>query len=151
MSQTKVSHSDAQSLASKQSFAGVSGHLWVPNALLELQEVIQTFQTGSWIDLSYDSGSGKWLFNSGPMAKTDLAGLLPWLTSVPNDDPNNAKCVLTQITQVIYNYPCSLLYTYIVEFECPFGQRFNDQGTACIGVLEAKVRPTALIITFLLR
>jgi hypothetical protein len=141
-SQTKVSHSEAQRLASERSFAGVSGHLWVPNALLEFQELLATLQAEGWIDLSYDSGSGKWLFNSGPMAKTDLAGLLPWFSGVPIANPNDAKCVLAgRQPPAIYNLPCSTLFTYIVEFECPFGQRFNDQGTACIGFLELRACP----------
>ena len=140
-----VHYQDALQFASEQYYAGVQGHLWVPSSNLEVQSVIdlkQAFHSdGVWIAVSDTDTEGQWIATAGPYNGTDLSDLIYWRNSEPGGGIVE-NCVVIDDTYQARDYVCADTNSkYIVEFECSRGKRFNDQGTACVG-MHGSMRPS---------
>ncbi len=96
-----------------------------------------TFHTDwTWYAFSDAAVEGKWAVMTGPYIGTDMYESILWEKGEPNGGTSE-NCVAHQpFYSWAVDVPCHSVYKYIIEFECPFGQRFNDQGTACIGMFE---------------
>jgi hypothetical protein len=91
-----------------------------------------------WLALTDEAVEGKWMFTAGPESGTDVSDLVPWSSGEPNGGTRENCGVHWPGSMNVGDVSClTERLKYIVEFECPFGQRFNDQGTACIGTMIA--------------
>ncbi len=131
---------DALKRSSESSYAGVQGHLFVPNTFQELLDVATNFMlpvsgVHNWLGFTDSASEGKYLIAAGPNAGTDASEIIPWEKGEPNGGMQ-ANCVVVSFG---YSWstdiPCGEFKVDTIEYECPFGQRFNDQGTACIGTV----------------
>ncbi len=132
---------NAMKFSAEASFAGVQGRLWAPGSFRECEHVVHTIvytfhRDATWYAFSDAAVEGKWAVMTGPYVGTDMFELIPW----PNGEPNgrtSENCVVhVPGSSWAADYPCNSVFKYVIEFKCPFGQRFNDQGTACIGMPE---------------
>ncbi len=135
-----VTYADALQQSAAATYASVNGHLFVPNSYLELYDV-QTYIVAPihndphWFGITDATTEGKWIVSAGPNAGADLSDLLIWGQIEP-DGGNQQNCAVHYPGYVwAADVPCASQYKYVIEFECPFGKRFNDAGTACIGTL----------------
>ncbi len=88
-----------------------------------------------WLALTDEGIEGKWMFTAGPESGTDVSDLAWWSGGEPNGVTGENCAVHWPGSINLGDASCfNQRLKYIVEFECPFGQRFNDQGTACIGM-----------------
>jgi hypothetical protein len=131
-------------------YAGVKGHLWVPNSNLEFVNVRDDLMSSvhknrAWFAVSDAAVEGKWLVTAGPHVGTDVSRMIPWRDSEPDGGYWENCAVIWPDRLWAADWGCSSVWNYVIEFECPFGQRFNDQGTACIGklamIMHTRVRP----------
>ncbi len=128
--------------SAEASFAGVQGRLFAPSSYVEYLNVVQgimfTFHRDyTWYAFSDAAVEGRWAVMTGPYIGTDMFELIPWEKGEPNGGTGeNCACIAPGHSWAV-DIACSRLLKYIIEFKCPFGQRFNDHGTACIGMLES--------------
>ena len=131
---------DALKRSGESSYAGVQGYLFVPDSYFELLHVLSTIVqsvTGGniWLGFTDKAVEGKYLIAAGPNAGTDASDVVAWQLGEQSGGTND-NCVMYVAGYTWYaDMPCSSTSAYVIEYECPFGQRFNDQGTACIGTL----------------
>ncbi len=126
----------------QQNYAGVTGHLWVPNSPMEVKPVLD-LQPGFhatqsvWFAASDVKKEGTWIITADPYPYqgTDMSELIQWGVGEPNGNIGENCVAIQSTTYRAHDYSCAnfVRHFYIIEFECPFGKRFNDQGTACIG------------------
>jgi hypothetical protein len=134
----KKAYADALQFASVTSYAGVKGHLFVPNSKLEFDYILgglmyPVHKDSVWMGVSDAQTEGIWLASSGPNVAVDFTDLLAWYSPQPNGG-TAANCVIhSPGVDYLNDVACSESYKLVIEFECSFGQRFNDQGSACIG------------------
>ena len=132
---------DAIKLSSEASFAGVRGHLFVPNTYLEFQRVVSHGnwnQATVWLGYTDAAVEGKWVFAAGPYAGTDVSNFMWWWPGENNGGTAENCAAYGPGSYELGDIPCSHRHRYIIEFACPFGQRFNAQGTACVGSFMSK-------------
>jgi hypothetical protein len=128
--------------SAEASFAGVQGRLWAPGSILEYESIIlgivfSFHRDATWYAFSDAAVEGKWAVMVEPNVGTDMFESMPWQRGEPNGGTTD-NCVIHQPSYSwAVDVPCHSVYKYVIEFSCPFGQRFNDQGTACIGILES--------------
>jgi hypothetical protein len=133
---TTTTFAEAQRLASEETFAGVKGHLFTPNSHLEytsvLTNLMHRFHRNSiWMAVSDQQVEDKWVFTAGPETGIDVSDLL-WWTSTRGGRQQN--CLTNWPNLALEDYECDQPQQFIIEFECSFGQRFNDARTGCIGM-----------------
>ena len=132
-----VSYQDALRLASQQYYAGVQGQLWVPSSQFEVQSVIdlkKTFHNDIvWLGVSDATTESKWLATAGPYAGSDMSELIYWHNAEPGGGTSKNCAGINNDYRASTSSCTGTVMKYVVEFACPFGKRFNDQGTACIG------------------
>jgi hypothetical protein len=136
---TTTTYYDAYNRADDTSYAGVVGHLWVPNSFGEFYDITQGYASSFngdyvWLALSDSAVEGKWIITAGPEQGTDVSDLLWWYFGNPNGGLTESCAVHWPGYDGIGDASCGNRFRYVIEYECPFGQRFNDQGTACIGM-----------------
>ncbi len=138
---SKVTHDNALRLSSEASFAGIQGHLWVPNSKVEIQAVLsdlmfrRLFRSDRVLCAISDTvAEGNWVVTAGPHIGTDMSALMVWWWNEPNGGTAENCVIAWSAISSFIDVPCTDSNLYVVEYECPFGQRFNDQGTACIGL-----------------
>jgi hypothetical protein len=128
--------------SAEASFAGVQGQLWAPSSFFECLDVVErimyTFHRDwTWYALSDSAVEGRWAVMTGPYIGTDMFELIPWEKGEPNGGTGENCAAVQPGYSWAIDIACGWLLKYIIEFKCSFGQRFNDQGTACIGMLES--------------
>jgi hypothetical protein len=130
---------DAIKASAESFYAGVQGHLFVPNSWFELHHVATTLLPPGnghvWLAFTDVAVEGKYVIAAGPNARTDVSDIIPWEKGEPNGGRNENCAVYAPNYAWSADIACSLKAHYAIEYECPFGQRFNDFGTACIGTL----------------
>ena len=138
---TATTYSDAYNQAAKPTYAGITGHLWVPNSNDEFERVLYDIMyyvhyDPVWLALTDEAIEGTWVFTAGPERGADVTDLVWWAGSGEPNGGTGENCAAHWPGGThIGDASCfSNRYKYVVEFECLFGQRFNDQGTACIGM-----------------
>ncbi len=125
--------------SSEETFAGVTGHLFVPNSFLEYYSVHVNIITASGsfqylIGLSDAAEEGRWVVSDGPQKGDDVNAELSWQPGEPDGGTGQNCAIHNPNWGWIADVSCSTYKCrYVIEFECPFGQRFNDQGSACVG------------------
>jgi hypothetical protein len=135
-----VTFDEAVMESEEETYAGVQGHLFVPNSFLELGQVqgniiAPLFGGNHWLGMTDEFVEGKWVVAAGPNEGTDVSDIMPWWRGEP-DGGTSQNCVIHAPGYYwAADVVCSHTYRYVIEFECPFGKRFNNQGTACIGML----------------
>ena len=87
----------------------------------------------TWAGVTDAASEGKWVFAGGQYAGDDVGDLMPWGPNEPGG-MTGENCAAFSTNIIAYDIPCHNTYKYIIEFSCPFGQRFNNQGSACIGM-----------------
>ncbi len=131
-----VTFDNAIRFSAEASFAGVQGRLWAPSSYFELHVIPSSHGfMMTWCGFSDAAVEGKWAVMTGPYIGTDMFELIPWWNGEPNGGTGENCAAFLAVVGGIIDVPCHSILRYIIEFECPFGQRFNDQGTACIGML----------------
>ncbi len=138
VSSSNVNYYDALKLASEATFAGVSGHLWIPRSFLDFEHIVNTFVRPVYIDRFWLATTdvaieGKWVIGAGPYIGEDISDLLPWEQGEPQGGVSENCAIHIPGYAWVGDIACSMKHKFVIEFECGFGQRFNDQGTACIG------------------
>ncbi len=128
--------------SAEASFAGVQGRLWAPSSFREYDhiviDIVYTFHRDvTWYAFSDAAVEGRWAVMVGPYIGTDMFELIPWQRGEPNGGTGENCVVHIPNYSWAADYACHSVFKYIIEFKCPFGQRFNDQGTACIGMIES--------------
>jgi hypothetical protein len=135
-----VTFDNAMKFSAEASFAGAQGRLWAPSSYLEYADVIgiaySFHRDPTWYAFSDAAVEGKWTVMTGPYIGTDMFEMIPWERGEPNGGTGENCVVHAPGYSLAVDVPCHSVYKYIIEFKCLFGQRFNDQGTACIGMLE---------------
>ncbi len=149
----QVNFNDAIRLSSEATFAGVRGHLFLPNSQVEFERVVvdivqQFHRDAFWIAVTDSASEGKWIAAAGPNAGTDMFDLLPWRRGEPNGGTGENCAVHAPGYAWIIDTICHQALKYVIEFACPFGQRFNDQGTGCIGELTDWLKMVARFSSF---
>ncbi len=134
-----VTFDNAMKFAAEASFAGVQGRLWAPGSPGESYAIVEGMMYSfhkdyAWFAFSDAAVEGKWAVMVGPNIGTDMFELIPWGAGEPNGGTGENCVVVAPGIAWAVDYPCSQLAKYIIEFKCPFGQRFNDQASACIGM-----------------
>ncbi len=146
---TFTTYSDAFNQASKDAFAGVTGHLWVPNANDEFDRILNDIvfpvhRDPIWLALTDEGVEGKWLFTAGPERGVDVSDLAWWSGGEPNGGTGENCAVHWPGSVNLGDVSCfNHRLRFVIEYECPFGQRFNDQGSGCIGKSLKPSFPTA--------
>jgi hypothetical protein len=130
---------DAIKYSAESSFAGVQGHLFVPSSLVELQQVIETIvipvtEGNVWLGFSDEAVEGTFVIAAGPNAGADASEIISWDGDEPNGDRQENCVVSSPNFKWAVDAGCAFTAFYVIEYECPFGKRFNNQGTACIGI-----------------
>ncbi len=133
---SRVTYASALQASAGTSFAGVQGHLWAPSSYLEIESVVlKVFSVDQvWYAYSDSASEGTWLVTAGPDIGADMSAIIPWEGSEPNGRTGENCAIFWHKQYTALDIGCDATYKYIIEYECPFGQRFNDQGTACIGM-----------------
>jgi hypothetical protein len=133
-----ASFNDALRLASEATFAGVSGHVFVPGSVSEMNAILAagSLELASvWMGLTDQAIEGSWVFAAGPHAGEDVTELLWWTRGEPNGGTSENCAKYSYEDILIVDDDCNKTYRYIIEFECPSGQQFNSAGTACVGMM----------------
>lgn len=134
-----VTYANALQQSAAATYAGANGHLFVPNSHLEFMDVQANIvglihNDPHWLGITDAAVEGKWLVSAGPYVGADLSDLLVWLRDEPNGGTAE-NCAMHQPgSSWTADTVCTVQRRYVIEYECPFGQRFNDAGTACIGM-----------------
>ena len=127
-----LSWPDAIQVANSSYNGGVQGHLVAVTTAVEQSFIQDVFPYNSWLDLT-DAGSGnEWQFVTGPQ-NGGIATYLPFGTAPSFSSP---MCVYEQLqmdgTLAWAGQTCALSLAYIVEYECPEGQRLTVSGCECL-------------------
>jgi hypothetical protein len=136
---SSVTYDNALKFSSETSFGGVQGHLWSPSSALEFRTVVEGLMyayhsSAVWYAASDAAVEGRWLVTAGPDIGVDMSDLIPWRGG-EGGGGTGENCVAVMPGYAwSADVSCQGLAKYIIEYECTFGQRFNDQGTACIGM-----------------
>ena len=133
-----VTFEDAIKYSAESSYAGVQGHLFVPSSFVELQQVIETIvipvtKQNVWLGFSDEAVEGTFVIAAGPNAGVDASEIISWGNDEPNGDRQENCVVSSPNYKWAVDATCFSPTFYVIEYECPFGKRFNNQGTACIG------------------
>jgi hypothetical protein len=117
----------------------VTGHLWVPNSNLEFDRILDIMypihRDGIWLALTDEAIEGKWVFTAGLENGADVTDLVWWSGGEPNGGTTENCASHWPGNMHLGDVSCvGHRLRFVIEYECPFGQRFNDQRSACIGV-----------------
>jgi hypothetical protein len=132
---TTTTFAEAHRLSTEATFAGVKGHLFTPNSHLEYAAVLthlmwKVHRNSIWMAVSDQQVEDKWVFTAGPETGIDVSDLLWWTNKRGGRQQN---CLSNWPNLDLEDDDCDQPLKFIIEFECPFGQTFNGQNTACIG------------------
>ncbi len=110
----------------------------MPSSFVELQQVIETIvipvtKQNVWIGFSDEAVEGTFVIAAGPNAGVDASEIISWGNNEPNGDRQENCVVSSPNFKWAVDAGCAFTAFYVIEYECPFGKRFNNQGTACIG------------------
>ncbi len=132
---TAATFNAASQKASEKTYAGVLGHMFVPHTYKEFQEVLWVVASANpvWIGFMDEVNEGKWRLSHGPYAGVDVSDALWWWPGENNGGTAENCALYAPNLFELGDAPCSHSHRYVIEFECPFGQQFNSQGTACVG------------------
>jgi hypothetical protein len=131
---TQTIYTDALDQASKTTFNGIAGHLWVPNSIVEFDHVINDIMSPVhrdpiWLALTDQAAEGKWVYTAGPEKGTDISDLAWWSGGEPNGGVRENCAVHWPGSTNLGDASCfDFRLKFIIEFECPFGQVFNQHG-----------------------
>jgi hypothetical protein len=134
-----TTQSESTKQAAQQWYAGVQGHMWVPRSFLELEHY-NNFMINSnniqlvWVAISDATVERKWVVTAGPHTGEDYSELVTWQSDEPGGGTGENCASHHPTRHWIADVPCTWSLKAIIEYECPFGQQFNSQGSACIGM-----------------
>jgi hypothetical protein len=136
-----TSFDDALRRSSEATFAGVQGHLFVPNTYTEFRHVV--YGNGwivhvLWLGFTDSAQENVWTVAAGPYAGQDVSDMMWWWPGEPQGGRSENCVVYYPHVAEFGDFGCGANVRFAIEFECPIGQQFNNQGTACVGMTFSK-------------
>ena len=136
-----VPYASAFQAASEATFAGVQGHIWVPESFFEMDQVGSlsiVHRKPIWFGITDEASEGAWVYTAGPGKGARANNILWWSPREPGGGTGENCAVYYPGQWWLADFSCTAhSFGYVIEFECPLGQRFNSQGTSCIGTVHA--------------